>query len=105
MSADLTSNTRIKTILNLNLFGVIPVIFVTVFVGIFLEYNKFENRLLRNVFLGLLGLLALLAIMMLYNHFDPYKSSSSSTSSSFSYEKEGLTNPAEKEPVATPTCG
>jgi hypothetical protein len=101
MLAESSSDKRVKTILNLNLFGVIPVIFVTVFVGIFLEYNKFENRLLRNIFLGLLGLLALLAIMMLYNHFDPYKSSSSS----FSYEKEGLTNPAEKEPVATPTCG
>jgi len=87
---------NIKTLVNLNLFGVIPVIFVTVFVGIFLERNDFKNTLLRNIFLGLLGLLGLLAIMMLYNHFAPAKNS-------FSYEKEGFQS--SPDPVATPTCG
>jgi uncharacterized membrane protein len=88
---------NIKTIINLNLFGVIPVIFVTVFIGIFLERNDFKNALLRNIFLGLLGLLGLLAIMMLYNHFSP------ATNRGFSYEKEGFQSSS--EPVATPTCG
>ena len=88
---------NIKTIVNLNLFGVIPVIFITVFVGIFLERNDFKNLLLRNIFLGLLGLLGLLAIMMLYNHFAP------ESSSDFSYEKAGILS--SPDPVATPTCG
>ena len=48
----------VKNIKNLSLFGIIPLIFAIVFVGIYLERSGFKNQLLRNVFLVLLALLA-----------------------------------------------
>ena len=53
----------VKNIKNLSLFGIIPLIFAIVFVGIYLERCGFKNQLLRNVFLVLLALLAVLAII------------------------------------------
>ena len=58
----------VKNIKNLSLFGIIPLIFAIVFVGIYLERSGFKNQLLRNVFLVLLALLAVLAIILLYLH-------------------------------------
>lgn len=86
----------IKNIKNLSLFGIIPLIFVIVFVGIYLERSGFKNMLLRNVFLVLLALLAVLAIILLFmNSKDdavtqaPAKKDANTT--------EGF--------VAQPTCG
>ncbi len=58
----------VKNIKNLSLFGIIPLIFAIVFVGIYLERCGFKNPLLRNIFLVLLALLAILAIIILYQH-------------------------------------
>jgi len=58
----------VKNIKNLSLFGIIPLIFAIVFVGIYLERCGFKNQLLRNVFLVLLASLAILAIILVYLH-------------------------------------
>jgi uncharacterized membrane protein len=92
----------VKNIKNLSLFGIIPVIFAIVFVGIYLERCGFKNMLLRNVFLVLLALLAVLAIILLFmnskydtvtqSHTDEQKGAKNDNS-----VKEGF--------VAQPTCG
>lgn len=56
----------VKNIKNLSLFGIIPVIFAIVIVGIYLERCNFANGLLRNIFLVLIALLAVLAIILLF---------------------------------------
>ena len=58
----------VKNIKNLSLFGIIPIIFAIVFVGIYLERCKFNDKLFRNIFLVLLAVLAILAIIILYQH-------------------------------------
>ena len=83
----------VKNIKNLSLFGILPLIFVIVFVGIYLERSGFKNPLLRNVFLVLLAILAVLAIIMLYLHA-PVKGE----------EEKAKENPKENF-VAQPTCG
>lgn len=81
----------VKNIKNLSLFGIIPLIFAIVFVGIYLERCSFKNQLLRNIFLVLLAVLAILAIIILYQHA-PQQSD----------KKEEKT---EETFVAQPTCG
>ena len=84
----------VKNIKNLSLFGIIPLIFIIVFVGIYLERSSFKNMLLRNIFLVLLGLLAILAIILLFmNSKDDAVTHAKKDDS----VKEGF--------VAQPTCG
>lgn len=83
----------VKNIKNLSLFGILPLIFAIVFVGIYLERSGFKNQLLRNVFLVLLAVLAVLAIIMLYLHA-PAKGDA----------EKPKENPKENF-VAQPTCG
>lgn len=86
----------VKNIKNLSLFGIIPVIFAIVFVGIYLERCGFKNMLLRNVFLVLLALLAVLAIILLFMNSKDDSGSHASAKEDDS-TKEGF--------VAQPTCG
>jgi hypothetical protein len=82
----------VKNIKNLSLFGILPLVFMIVFVGIYLERSGFKNPLLRNVFLVLLAILAVLAIIMLYLHA-PIKSEST------------VAEKPKEHFVAQPTCG
>lgn len=86
----------VKNIKNLSLFGIIPVIFAIVIVGIYLERCGFDNGLLRNIFLVLLALLAVLAIILLFmNSKDDTVTQSHAKQDAST--TEGL--------VAQPTCG
>lgn len=92
----------VKNIKNLSLFGIIPVIFAIVFVGIYLERCDFKNMLLRNVFLVLLALLAVLAIILLFMN-----SKDDSTTQTHTVEKKDSKNDnsVKEGSVAQPTCG
>lgn len=85
-------DSTIKNIKNLSLFGIIPIIFAIVIVGIYLERYGFKNTLLRNIFLVLLAVLAVLSIILLYLHA-PAK------------DAESFTEKQTHNATTQPTCG